>query len=78
MIRYMILARAKKYKSIDGYCANASSSTSFLTHITKKFQKKNTDFFGNVYYTQEFTTLELLKASSRGQIIIECVGVVKP
>jgi hypothetical protein len=78
MIRYMIIAKAKKYKIIDGYCANAGSSMSFLTHITKKFQKKTTNFFGQVYYIQQFTTLELLKASSRGQIIIECVGIVKP
>jgi hypothetical protein len=78
MIKYRIIAKAKKYKLIDGYSANASSSTAFLTHVTKKFQKQETDFLGNKYYIQRFTTLDLLKASSKGHIVIEFVGVVKP
>jgi hypothetical protein len=78
MIKYRIIAKAKKYKMLDGYTANASSSTSFLTHITKKFQNKNVDFMDRVYYTQKFTTLELLKASAKGHIVIEFICVQKP
>lgn len=78
MIKYRIIAKAKKYKIIDGYSANASSSTAFLSHITKKFQKIETNFLGNKYYVQRWTTLDLLKASSKGYIVVEFIGVVEP
>lgn len=76
MIEYEIVAYAKKYKRIHGYKAVSQSSNTFLSHVAKKFQRKEKDVFGNHYYIPYFSTLDLLKARSRGHISVEFVRVV--